>query len=73
MSTTDPAKQLHDLAARVEQLADLCRILLEENRTLRSSHDHLVGERSQLLTKNEQARSRVEAMIHRLKSMEHNA
>jgi cell division protein ZapB len=33
----------------------------------------LVGERAQLLTKNEQARSRVEAMIHRLKSMEHNA
>ena len=30
-------------------------------------------ERAQLLAKNEQARSRVEAMIQRLKSLEHNA
>ncbi len=73
MSAPDTIKQLHDLAARIQQLADLCAQLSEDNRTLRLSHDHLVGERTQLLTKNEQARSRVEAMIHRLKSMEHNA
>ena len=73
MSATDPLQQLHDLATKAEQLADLCRQLSEENRTLRLSHYLLLGERAQLLTKNEQARSRVEAMIHRLKSMEHNA
>ena len=32
--------------------------------------EQLVAERSQLLAKNEQARSRVEAMITRLKSLE---
>jgi cell division protein ZapB len=69
----DTLQQLADLAARVEQLAGLCQRLGEENRTLRQSQDSLIGERAQLLTKNEQARSRVEAMIHRLKSMEHNA
>ena len=73
MDTSDHIQQLHDLAARVEQLVDLCRRLARENDTLRQNHDHLLGERAQLLTKNEQARSRVEAMIHRLKSMEHNA
>ena len=73
MITLDSIQQLQDLAAKVEQLADLCRHLSEENRMVRSTHDQLVGERAQLLTTNEQARSRVEAMIHRLKSMEHNA
>ena len=73
MNTPDAIEQLHDLSAKVEQLAELCRRLQEENRMLNMTHDQLIGERAQLLTKNEQARSRVEAMIHRLKSMEHNA
>ena len=33
----------------------------------------IVGERAQLLSKNEQARTRVEAMIQRLKSLEQSA
>ena len=37
---------------------------------LRSQQEQLNGERSQLLAKNEQARTRVEAMIARLKSLE---
>ena len=69
----DSLQQLGELATKVEQLAELCLRLGEENRTLRQSQESLIGERAQLLTKNEQARSRVEAMIHRLKSMEHNA
>ena len=44
--------------------------LSDENRSLRQQQEQLVGERSQLLAKNEQARSRVEAMISRLKSLE---
>jgi hypothetical protein len=35
--------------------------------------EQLVNERAQLLNKNELARSRVEAMINRLKSLENNA
>mgnify|MGYP006196787607 CR=1 FL=1 len=37
---------------------------------MRHQQEQLVAERSQLLAKNEQARSRVEAMISRLKSLE---
>ncbi len=71
--SNDSLAQFNDLITKVEQLVALCDRLGEENRTLRNSQESLIGERAQLLTKNEQARSRVEAMIHRLKSMEHNA
>ena len=54
----------------MEQLAALAQRLGEENRSLRQQQEQLSGERAQLLAKNEQARSRVEAMITRLKSLE---
>jgi cell division protein ZapB len=73
MKPTDPAEQLAQLADRVERLVELTRRLADENRSLRTSQDQLIGERAALLTKNEQARSRVEAMIVRLKSLEQNA
>jgi cell division protein ZapB len=47
--------------------------LKEENRALRRRQDNLISERANLLQKNEQVRARVEAMIGRLKSMEHSA
>ncbi|HPF74875.1 MAG: TIGR02449 family protein [Lysobacteraceae bacterium] len=65
--------QLQALVDRVERLARLTNRLLDENRSLRTSQQQLVAERAALLDKNEQARSRVEAMIQRLKSLEHNA
>ncbi len=61
-----------DIAARVDQLVELCRRLGEENRSLRHSLEQLAGERAGLLARNEQARIRVEAMIGRLKSLEQN-
>jgi cell division protein ZapB len=36
------------------------------------SQEQLMAERANLLAKNEQARSRVEAMINRLKALEQN-
>lgn len=73
VSASDSLAELRELAARVERLADLARRLGEENRSLRHSQEQLIGERAALLSKNEQARSRVEAMIVRLKSLEQNA
>lgn len=60
------------LGDRVDRLLDLCRTLQEENRSLRHSQEQLSMERAQLIARNEQARARVEAMIQRLKSLEHN-
>lgn len=73
MNAGESADHLQQLAGRVERLIELARRLADENRSLRTSQEQLMGERAALLTKNEQARSRVEAMIQRLKSLEHNA
>ena len=64
--------ELDALGRQVDRLLDTVRRLSEENRSLRHSQEQLSGERASLLARNEQARSRVEAMIQRLKSLESN-
>ena len=64
---------LADISGRLDRLLELVHRLTEENRSLRTSQDQLSAERANLLAKNEQARSRVEAMIVRLRSLENNA
>ena len=61
-----------ELERRIGELLALLQRLAEENRVLRHSQEQLASERAQLLSKNEQARSRVEAMITRLKGLEHS-
>ena len=73
MDANDTLAAVQQLAARIDKLLDLTRRLADENRSLRQGQDQLANERAQLLNKNELARSRVEAMIHRLKSLENNA
>lgn len=65
-----PSEQLRQ---RIEQLVEAVQRLADENRQLRVAQEQWVGERAALIAKNEQARSRVEAMIQRLKSLEQNA
>ena len=63
----------HDLAElsnKVNDLIALCDRLRLENESLREQRGTLAEERAVLLEKNELARSRVEAMINRLKTME---
>jgi cell division protein ZapB len=64
---------LGEISQRLDRLVELCQRLGEENRSLRVSQEQLAAERSNLLAKNEQARSRVEAMIARLRSLENGA
>lgn len=61
---------LRKLEVRVEELIRACAYLKEENKSLRLTQDNLVAERAALIEKTEQARTRVEAMISRLKAME---
>ncbi|HVF35195.1 MAG TPA: TIGR02449 family protein [Candidatus Saccharimonadia bacterium] len=70
--STASTQGLRDIAQRVDQLIALTIRLADENRSLRTSQEQLMTERANLLAKNEQARSRVEAMINRLKSLEQN-
>jgi cell division protein ZapB len=63
--------ELLGLEARVNELLRHCQRLQDEVTTLRRRQDSLLAERAALLEKNESARIRVEAMITRLKSLEH--
>lgn len=70
MDRAELLAQLQLLNDRVDSLAERARRLGEENRSLRQQYEQMSGERAALLAKNEQARTRVEAMIARLKSLE---
>ncbi|WP_343881896.1 TIGR02449 family protein [Rhodanobacter caeni] len=73
MNTPDAVQQeLAALAQQLDRLLETVRRLTEENRSLRHSQEQLSGERAGLMARNELARSRVEAMIQRLKSLESN-
>ena len=65
--------ELKRLEKRIEELLATMQQLKEENRALRARQDTLAAEKTGLLHLNEQARARVEAMIGRLKAMEHSA
>lgn len=61
---------LRQLELRIDELIDTVGLLKHENTNLRQQKDKLSSERSQLLEKTELARSRVEGMISRLRSLE---
>ncbi len=61
---------LQTLETQVDELIQTCEQLSDENRALRDQQSTLVADRAGLIEKSELARSRVEAMIARLKAME---
>ncbi len=71
-ATPSVRRDLDRLARQVEELTRYCARLEEENRVLRQSQESLNAERASLLEKNELARSKIEAMISRLRAMEHS-
>ena len=70
MDERDLQGELQRLLVRIDLLATRMQRLHDENRSLRQQHEQMATERAQLLAKQEQARSRGEAMIGRLKSLE---
>ena len=65
--------ELARLERRIEELLINVDALKEENRALRQRQESLAAERSAFAQRNDQVRARVEAMIGRLKTMEHTA
>jgi len=61
------------LESRLQELLVTVEALKEENRALRQRQESLAAERSAFAQRNDQVRARVEAMIGRLKTMEHTA
>ena len=61
------------LVDKVDRLIDLCDQLQQQNRHLLTQERNWREERLQLIEKNDLARQKVEAMILRLKSLEHDS
>ena len=61
---------LSALEAQIDELIQRCERLSNENQALRDQQGSLVTERASLIEKSEIARTRVEAMIARLRAME---
>ena len=61
------------LEQRIDELIVLTETLSNENNLMRERQDILVEERARMIEKAELARSRVEAMLVRLKAMEAEA
>ena len=64
--------ELARLEKRLDELLLICRQLQDENVSLRQRQDNVMEERAKLIQMNDQVRSRVEAMITRLKAMENS-
>ncbi len=71
-AATDTEIELKRLDESIDGLLDTISQLKQENVQLRSQQDFLQVERSRLMEKTETARTRVEAIINRLKAMETN-
>ncbi|MAL98242.1 TIGR02449 family protein [Hydrocarboniclastica marina] len=63
---------LEALSRKLDRLIDRCQKLEAENTGLRQLQDDWQKERAQLMQKNDLARSKIEAMIGRLRALEHH-
>ncbi len=65
--------EIQRLEARVAALINLCEKLDVENRSLRRQRDQMMAERARLIERADATRNRVEAMVSRLKALEHES
>lgn len=64
--------QLQQLSDKVDRLINKCKHLEADNNALKEMQEDWQKERMKLLQKNDLARSKIEAMISRLKALEQN-
>ncbi len=62
--------EIQDLESKIDELINLCDELEKKQLLLESDRETWQQERTRLLEKNELAKSKVEAMIMRLKALE---
>ena len=65
--------ELSSLEARIDELITTIESLTVENTVLKTHKNTLTIERTELISKTEQARTRVEGMITRLKALENRS
>lgn len=64
--------ELQAMAEKLDRLIERCRKLEQDNAAMRQLQDEWNRERAQLLQRNDQAKNRIEAMIGRLRALEHH-
>lgn len=69
---TNTNNNIDDLEQQVNELLDLCARLTKDNKSLRSSVSELHTERSTLIAQKDKAKTHIEDMITRLKTLENN-
>ena len=62
--------EIKDLESKIYELIQLCDELERKQAVLEADRETWLGERTRLLEKNKMAKSKVEAMIMRLKALE---
>jgi cell division protein ZapB len=73
MTQSNQSLELKDLEDKLDQLIEQYANVKNENSSLKIKQDSLVREKAKLLEKTTLARTRVEAMITRLKAMENGS
>ncbi|MGR9014387.1 MAG: TIGR02449 family protein [Gammaproteobacteria bacterium] len=73
MTQSNQSLELKSLEDKLEQLIERYVHVKNENSSLKTKQDSLVREKAKLLEKATLARTRVEAMISRLKAMENGS
>ncbi len=73
MTETNLNAELKDFEDKLDRLIGKFHNLKNENSYLKMKQETLIQEKSQLLEKTNLARTRVEALITRLKAMEHGS
>ena len=73
MNTNNQSFDINELENKLEELIQRYNSVQNENTTLKVKQDELVREKAKLVEKTNMARTRVEAMISRLKTMEHGS
>ena len=73
MSTKNKSFYITELEDKLEELIKRYASIKQENTSLKVKQDELVKEKAKLVEKTNLARNRVEAMISRLKIMEHGS
>jgi len=66
------ALEIKDLEIKIDELIQLCDQLERKQAVMETDRETWLSERTRLMEKNEMAKSKVEAMIRRLKTLEQN-
>ncbi len=61
-----------NLSSKVDDLIDLCAEMKRENQTLKANEASLKSEHQQMVERNQEAKSKLQSVLERLKAMDNS-